>query len=71
MQIMKGWREKKFVVLQGLVSDIAVLLTDIQFWADHHEELNNWCEEHNSRQEGMMIVFPDAKTLSIFCLRWS
>lgn len=71
MQIMQDWKDRRFVVLSGLITDIAVLLSDVQFWADNYEELGEWCRLNNSRQEGMIVIFPDNKTLSLFCLQWS
>lgn len=71
MQIMQDWKNRRFVVLSGLITDIAVLLTDVQYWADNYELLNDWCRLNNARQEGMTVIFPDDKTLSLFCLKWS
>lgn len=68
---MEDWACRRFVVLSGMVTDIAILLTDVSFWADHHQELTDWCELNNAKQEGMLVIFPDEKTLSIFCLQWS
>lgn len=68
---MQDWKFKRFVVLTGLITDIAVLLSDVQYWADNSDKLTEWCNDNNCRQEGMLIIFPNEKTLSIFCLQWS
>ena len=68
---MQDWKYKRFVILTGLITDIAVLLSDVQYWADNSDKLTAWCDNNNCRQEGMIVIFPDEKTLSIFCLQWS
>ena len=68
---MEDWKDKRFVILTGLVSDIAVLLSDYNYWADNTDKLTEWCENNNCRQEGMLVFFPDIKTLSLFCLTWA
>jgi hypothetical protein len=75
MQIMEDWKNKRFIVLTGLIQDFdwrySVLLSDYNFWADNADKLAQWCTENNCKQEGMLVNFPDEKTLSLFCLRWS
>jgi hypothetical protein len=71
MQIMEGWKNQKFFVLTGMITDIAILLSDFKFWVDNADKLEQWCRENNCRQEGMLVIFPDKKTLSMFCLQWS
>lgn len=71
IELMEGWNERRFVILTGLISDIAVLLSDYNFWSDNADKLEQWCEDNNCQQEGMIVVFPDEKTLSLFCLQWS
>lgn len=68
---MKDWQTKRFVILTDIVSDIAILLSDFNFWGENADKLSQWCKENNCRQEGMVVVFPDEKTLSLFCLQWS
>jgi len=75
MQIMEDWKNKRFIVLTGLIQDFdweySVLLSDYNFWADNADKLSRWCEENNCKQEGMLVIFPNEKMLSLFCLRWS
>lgn len=68
---MQNWKQQRFVVLTGLISDIAVMLTSIQYWTENQDKLDQWCRENKCKQEGMIVIFPDEKTLSIFCLEWS
>ena len=71
MQIMQGWNEQRFVVLSALITDIAILLSDFSYWAENQDKLDQWCLENHSRREGVIVIFPDEKTLSLFCLQWS
>jgi hypothetical protein len=68
---MQDWQKQRFVVLSELITDIGVLLSDFNYWANNADKLAEWCENNNCRQEGMLVIFPDKQTLSLFCLRWS
>jgi len=48
-----------------------VMLANIGYWVDNFDNLKDWCEQHNSKLQGMTVELPDAKTLTAFTLRWS
>jgi hypothetical protein len=69
-------KRPRFVIADKLVSASfeqhrIIMLGDIGFWADHFEDLQQWCKETGARIEGMTVNIPDDRTLTAFCLRWS
>ena len=72
--LFRSWKENRFIIApKALVLDgeLLVILTDIQYWADHAEELQKWCRDRNADTSGMTVVFGDEKTLVEFVLKWS
>lgn len=72
--IFHHWKENKFIVVSPCLTDDQakmVILTDTKFWANHWLALTTWCSQHGAVNTGMTVTFPDEKTLSIFCLKWS
>ena len=72
--IMASWKENRFVVADSALIDIEdnnlIVLTNIEYWNDHYEELTEWCENHNAEIRGMTVTCDD-HTLTAFALRWS
>jgi hypothetical protein len=48
-----------------------VILTDYNYWADNIDYLNEWCKKHNTKVEGMVLLFHNAVDLTAFTLKWS
>lgn len=72
--IMQHWKENRFIVAPSeLVDDtILIILTDIKFWAQHVDELIEWCRRTPGVEtQGMTVSIRDSATLSLFLLRWS
>lgn len=72
--IFANWKNKKFVVADyDLISepDIVVILTDIEFWAQHVDELITWCEQNGGVIKGMTVGFDTNEQLMLFALRWA
>jgi hypothetical protein len=65
--------QERFIVVPFVLTDTEqmVILTDIHYWADHETELREWCRDNGSAFVGMTVVFPNASTLTAFCLTWS
>lgn len=68
---------EKFIVFDNAIlrnnqleNKRAVLLNDYKYWDANQRELTEWCKQTNSVQEGMLLMFPDERTLTMFCLRW-
>ena len=49
----------------------SVILTDIEFWNTHYEELKDWCDANESELTGMVVEFKNEQYLTLFTLRWS
>ena len=75
IDVFQSWRENRFIIAApDLVYDKepVVILTDINFWADHIDELNDWCHTTPGvKQQGMTLVFDHNPALTLFLLRWS
>ena len=72
--IMAEFKNSRFVVAPGFMLDPGehvVILSDIAYWNDHYNELEQWCEQHGAEISGMGLTLPDAHTLTLFTLRWS
>jgi hypothetical protein len=72
--ILAEWKKNKFITVGPELLDdqeILVILTDIAFWSAHEKDLEIWCNQHGASVGGMAVTFPDQKTLTAFCLRWS
>jgi len=46
-------------------------LTDITFWADHEEELKEWCCKNFCLHRGMTVTALNEYSYMLFGLRWS
>ena len=70
--IMQDWKGKRFWVdTLGYSTQNLIVLTDIGYWAENYELLEQWCDEHGCQARGMTVEIPDEPTLTLFCLRWS
>lgn len=65
--------QERFIVIPDVLTDdeCMVILTDINYWGDHENELRQWCQVNNSEFVGMTVTFPDPRTLTAFCLKWA
>jgi hypothetical protein len=75
VDIMAEFKTNRFVVASSFLLDdpgeCVVILADFKYWNDHYNELEQWCEQHGGKIEGMGLTLPDAHTLTLFTLRWS
>ena len=70
--IMQNWKNKRFWISDiGYSDQNLIVLTDIGYWAENYELLEQWCDEHGCHAQGMTVEIPDEPTLTLFCLRWS
>ena len=71
--IFANWKTNRFVVAPAEYYDNSrrvVVLTDIPFWADHIDQLTQWCQVHGCTVQGMTVEIPTDPTLTLFHLRW-
>lgn len=69
---MESWKNSRFVITPvKLDAELYVVLSDFRFWADHIDELAEWCKDRNCEVTGMVVTFHDDITLTEFVLRWS
>jgi hypothetical protein len=73
--IMAEFKRQRFVVaphyLLENVNQHVVILSDLAYWTNHYDELREWCELHGGEVAGMGVTLPDARTVTLFSLRWS
>jgi len=60
----------RFTVTRYNWDDIAVILGDWRFWADHERELAEWCQANGAHWQGMTVRMSE-EVLTLFTLRWA
>jgi hypothetical protein len=71
--VFEEWKRNRFVIVDPVLVDDKerlIILTDYIFWADHTDELLDWCEKYGANNQGMTVLFPDEQTLTTFVLKW-
>jgi hypothetical protein len=73
--ILADWKKNRFVVADSSLIETnkhLIVLTDIKYWAEHADELAEWCKKNKGVvPAGMTVEIEDAKTLTYFILKWS
>jgi hypothetical protein len=72
--IFADWRGQRFVVADRELHDSAghvILLLDFFYWADHDQQLDEWCRHNGADIQGMTVNLPTEQVLTAFVLRWS
>ena len=69
------WKRNKFIVADYALTDSAkhlIVLTDIKFWAENVDMLEEWCKKNpRARTQGMTVEIDDDRTLTYFIMRWT
>lgn len=60
-----------YAVISDYATHALIMLTNLEFWNLHWEELQQWCLDHGARSQGMTVDIPDAPVLTAFCLKWN
>jgi hypothetical protein len=71
--IFHSWKDNRFIVLDHYLLDvpgIVVVLTDIGYWAENLEALQEWCKVNGGQVKGMSVSFDNQEQLMLFALRW-
>jgi len=75
IDLMAGFKNKKFVIADDYLGygSTTVVLTDIRFWANIVEQLEQWVKECTPTAEifGMTIDFKTREDLMLFVLKWA
>ena len=73
--ILEDWKRNRFILASKDLTETSnhlIVLTDIKYWAEHADDLVEWCEKNPKAQpQGMTVEIKDDKTLTHFILRWS
>lgn len=64
---------ERFIIPPSVLVDQEqlIILTDISYWSEHHDELKQWCLRHNAVVAGMAVVLNSERDLVEFVLKWS
>lgn len=72
--IFESWKSAKFINATNIYVEsdgIMLVLTNVEYWSQHYEELQSWCKTHGGEVVGMTVELPDEQTFILFALRWS
>lgn len=73
--ILADWKKSKFILVDNDLTETdnhLIILTDIKYWAEHADELVEWCNRNaGAFTQGMTVEIKDDKTLTHFILKWS
>ena len=73
--LFESWKSAgRFINVANLYVEsdgIMLVLTDIAYWNEHYDELQDWCAKHGGTLTGMTLELPDEATLILFTLRWA
>ena len=61
-------KEDRFIAVP---QNLAFFLSDYKFWADHEEELREWCEKNSCLHKGMTVQALNEYGYTLFLLRWT
>lgn len=73
--IFQNWKNSRFILASKDLTETKnhlIIMTDIAYWAQHADDLVEWCNHNpNARPQGMTIEISDNTTLTHFILKWS
>lgn len=72
--VVADWKTKKFAISNRALnygSGNIIVLTDLKFWAEHIDELREWCKINGGKHSGMIVHLDSEEQLTMFVLRWS
>lgn len=73
--VLADWKRNRFIVADPFLVETTkhvIILTDINYWAEHADDLVEWCNLHEGvKTQGMTVEIDNDKTLTLFILRWS
>jgi hypothetical protein len=73
--ILGDWKKNRYILAPSNLTESdhhLIILTDVAYWAEHADELIEWCNKTQGvRTQGMTVEISDDKTLTHFILKWS
>lgn len=78
--IFADWKTRRFVIADQPARDYLgddppghlIILTNFKFWADHVDQLIEWCNQHAlTPNRGVTLEIPTDELLTAFVLRWT
>lgn len=72
--IFADWKVNRFIIADSALHDFPghlIVLSDVSFWANNADKLEEWCSKNGCSMQGMTVNIPDPKKLTLFILEWS
>lgn len=74
--IFQSWKDNRFVIAPEYLrldeeTQHFIILTDIGYWANHADVLEEWCRNYGCTIKGMTVEIPTDDLLTAFCARWA
>jgi hypothetical protein len=73
--ILEDWKRNRFILASHDLTETdnhLIILTDIKYWAEHADELKEWCDRNQGAYpQGMTVEISDDRTLTHFILKWT
>jgi F0F1-type ATP synthase epsilon subunit len=71
--VFEDWKNRRFIAVEASIIDISddmlVILTDVEYWNDNYDALQEWCKDYEAEVRGMTVTLSE-QALTAFCLRW-
>ena len=72
--IFADWKQNRFILADKSLHENKgqlIILTDFGYWAEHLQELIEWCQENGGEVNGSTVLFHTEQEITAFVLRWS
>ena len=74
--ILADWKINRFIIADSVLHEDPghlIILTDYKFWGAEEtvDKLLAWCFKNKCKMQGMTLILPTDKLLTMFILEWS
>jgi hypothetical protein len=74
--VIADWKTNRFIIADSVLhEDLGhlLILTDYNFWGTEEtsDKLLAWCSRNKCKMQGMTLILPTDKLLTMFILEWS
>ena len=74
--VIADWKTNRFIIADSVLHEDPghlLILTDYNFWGTEEtsDKLLAWCSRNKCKMQGMTLILPTDKLLTLFILEWS
>jgi len=74
--VIADWKTNRFIIADSVLHEgpgHLLILTDYNFWGTEEtsDKLLAWCSRNKCKMQGMTLILPTDKLLTMFILEWS